>query len=78
MELIAGALNKQWLQNLVAHHTPECTEVVAAIAYAGAMAFVGLLAPHIAKKLASRSAAALRPKRTICFWAAASSWTTSQ
>ncbi len=27
----------------------------AAIAYAGAMAFVGLLAPHIAKKLASRS-----------------------
>lgn len=34
MELIAGALNKRWLQNLVAHHTPECTEVVAAVAYA--------------------------------------------
>lgn len=34
MELITGALNKRWLQNLVAHHTSECTEVVAAIAYA--------------------------------------------
>lgn len=36
MELIAGALNKRWLQNLVAIHTPECTEVVAAVAYASA------------------------------------------
>ena len=36
MELITGALNKRWLHNLVAHHTSECTEVVAAIAYASA------------------------------------------
>ncbi len=36
MELIAGALNKRWLQNLAARHTPECTEVVAAVAYASA------------------------------------------
>lgn len=36
MELIAGAVNKRWLQNLAAHHTPECTEVVAAVAYASA------------------------------------------
>lgn len=36
MELIAGAINKRWLQNLVARHTPECTEVLAAVAYAGA------------------------------------------
>lgn len=34
MELIAGAINKGWLHNLVARHTPECTEVRAAIAYA--------------------------------------------
>jgi len=34
MELITGAINKRWLQNLVAHHTPECSEVRAAIAYA--------------------------------------------
>lgn len=36
MELVAGALNKRWLQNLAAHHTPECTEVLAAVAYASA------------------------------------------
>ena len=36
MELIAGAVNKRWLQNLAAHHTPECTEVLAAVAYASA------------------------------------------
>lgn len=36
MELIAGAVNKRWLHNLAARHTPECTEVMAAVAYASA------------------------------------------
>jgi hypothetical protein len=36
MELITGALNKRWLHNLVATHTPDCSEVIAAIAYASA------------------------------------------
>jgi hypothetical protein len=34
MDLIAGSINKRWLQNLAAHHTAECTEVLAAVAYA--------------------------------------------
>lgn len=34
MELIAGAINKRRLHNLVAQYTPECSEVRAAIAYA--------------------------------------------
>lgn len=34
MELIAGAANKRWLHNLASRHTPECTEVLAAVAYA--------------------------------------------
>jgi len=34
MQLIAGAISKGWLRNLVACHTPECTEVRAAISYA--------------------------------------------
>lgn len=34
MTLIAGPVNKQWLINLTNAHTPDCTEVLAAIAYA--------------------------------------------
>src|SRR5687767_11107028 len=36
MKLIAGAINKQWLQNVLANAMPECTRVRAAIAYASA------------------------------------------
>lgn len=36
MELITGAINKRWLQNLCTKNTPECSEVRAAIAYAAA------------------------------------------
>lgn len=34
MELIAGAVNKRWLDSLVRTHTPECSEVLVAVAYA--------------------------------------------
>lgn len=34
IELVAGALNKNWLSNHATRHTPECSEVRAAIAYA--------------------------------------------
>lgn len=34
MTLVAGPVNKQWLINLTNLHTPDCSEVLAAIAYA--------------------------------------------